>query len=541
MKKRLMAALIAIIILLSSASISASALASWTTASAPSDVDYSFVVFGDMQSITWTDNRQGTTYVKSAFDWILNNKESRKIEYVFGLGDSIDTLTTYSTNVVQYNGKTQNVNEWILVSNQFHRLDGIIPYTVTRGNHDDEGGYHQYICTTSYTDQMTGFYYDTSKPATLGNSMANHYRKITIAGEKYLMLSLDYNAGDAVMAWANEVIARNPSYRVIASIHAYLNGTNSGGYGTLVSSNSYFLKDSIGAANADNSEQVNTAFDGKKFWTNIFSKHENMFMVLCGHDAIPTPVHNVRTGDNGNKVIEILTDTSKYDLEMGGNNYGANLLMVLNFNESANQLYIEYLSPSRKAAGFSNHHLEGEQITLNYKDLSATTGGNRDVSLPVTKTAAATRLNADDIGLRFKTIISEADLTLLKQRYRDVKVGTLITTDRKLGTAELTHALGIPGVAYVDVAADVDAPFDVQNGMLVFAGSISNIKSANIGTKYAAVGYISYVDDNGQTVYLYSESIARRSVSFVASAALSDPTEEYSAADRAILEKLALG
>ena len=541
MKKRLLAALLAIIVLLSTMSISANALASWTTASAPSGVDYSFVVFGDMQSITWTDNREGTTYVKSAFDWILDNKDSRKIEYVFGLGDTIDTLTTYSTNVVQNNGKTQNVNEWILVTDQFHRLDGIIPYTVTRGNHDDEGGYHKYVCTTAYTDQMTGFYYDTSKPATLGNSMANHYRKITIAGEKYLMLSLDYNAGDEVIAWANEVISRNPSYRVIASIHAYLNGTNSGGYGKLVSSNSSFLTGDIGAANADSSAQVNTAFDGKKFWTKIFSKHENMFMVLCGHDAIPTPVHNVRTGDKGNQVIEILTDTSKYDLEMGGNNYGANLMMVLNFKEASNQIYIEYLSPSRKAAGFSNYHLSGEQITLSYKDLTASAGIDHDISLPITKTAAATRFSTDDIGLRFKTIISEADLTLLKQRYRDVKVGTLITTERKLGTAELTHRLGIPGVAYIDVVADIDAPFDEQNGMLIFAGSISNVKVANIGTKYAAVGYISYVDGNGNTVYLYSESIARRSVSFVASAALADTSSELSAADRALLEELSLG
>ena len=372
------------------ATTSVSALAGWTTYALPSGIDYSFVAFGDMQSITWTDNLQGTTYVKSAFDWILANKDSRKISYVFGLGDSIDTLTTYSTNKVASNGKTQNVNEWILVSTQFHRLDGIIPYTVTRGNHDDEGGYHKYIWTEDYANQMTGYYYDPSKPATLGNSKSNSYRKITIGGVKYLMLSLDYNAGDDVMAWANNVISKNPSYRVIATVHAYLNGTNSGGTGALVSSNSYFLKGDIGAANADNSEQVNTAFDGKKLWTNVFSKHSNMFMVLCGHDAIPTPVHNVRTGNNGNKVIEILTDTSKYDLEMGGNNYGANLMMVLNFKESTNQLYIEYFSPSRKAEGKTSCHLSGEQITLTYSDITDTGRDDDSDITPATTTTKPT-------------------------------------------------------------------------------------------------------------------------------------------------------
>ena len=158
MKKRLIVIIAAIILLMAMAATSVSALADWTTYALPAGIDYSFVAFGDMQSITWTDNLQGTTYVKSAFDWILNNKDSRKISYVFGLGDSIDTLTTYSTNKVANNGKTQNVNEWILVSTQFHRLDGIIPFTVTRGNHDDEGGYHKYIWTEDYAAQMTGFY-----------------------------------------------------------------------------------------------------------------------------------------------------------------------------------------------------------------------------------------------------------------------------------------------------------------------------------------------------------------------------------------------
>ena len=86
MKKRIIAILCTLALLIPMAAFSASALGSWTTYAAPADIDYSFAVFGDMQSITWTDNRQGTSYVKSSFDWILNNKDSRKIEYVYPLG-----------------------------------------------------------------------------------------------------------------------------------------------------------------------------------------------------------------------------------------------------------------------------------------------------------------------------------------------------------------------------------------------------------------------------------------------------------------------
>ncbi len=788
MKKKLIAILCAVAMLIPMAVMPASALAGWTTYSQPTDIDYSFVVIGDMQSMTWTDNKTGTQYVKSVFDWILNNKETRNIEYVFGLGDTIDTLTTYDTNVVQGNGKTQNVNEWIVASTQIHRLDGVIPYTVIRGNHDDEGGYHKYICTDDYVNQMNGFYYDSSKPATLGNSMSNSYRKIEIGGTKYLMLSIDYNADSNVLAWANDVVSSNPDHRVIASVHAYLDGTTTSGIGQLVTSNNGFYVGDIGAANADNSVQVNTPFDGQVLWDNLFSKHENMFMVLCGHDAIATPVHNVRTGNNGNSVIEILTDTSKYDLEMNGNNYGGGLMMMLNFREDTNEIQIEYFSPSRKAAGYSNYHLSGEQIHLTYENFTDTdwesvtrdngfqiyvgdqmnnnntptldgiinereysysktysseelispneekalggvteyiahdadyiyyaiavtqasddyvlqwqfnplnqfaiftdragdatpdlkaslfqrvnlkiqykpdgqtthelawnyagmtwedlpeVGEGKDIEYAVTKTednlkiyeiklskdylaaynlcdkedikvlpymthqhaestigrnldsslystltaAGATRPKASDMttvnngtpvalplfmvlaespdaiqnvikpstqetasaristentGLRFKTQISKAELQELIDKFgaENVSVGTLIAPQDKLGTSALTHEFGTVNQDYIDVKANINTPFADEDGVLTYAGSISNIKQKNLDREFTAVGYISYVDFNGDTKYIYSTSDATRSIDHVATKALEDTTKDYSLEARAILEKL---
>jgi len=533
MKKRLLAIVCTVAILFSVAAVSASALASWVKYDTPSDIDYSFVAFGDMQSITWTDNRYGTTYVKSAFDWILNNKESRKIEYVFGLGDTIDTLTTYNTNVVQGNGKTQNVNEWILATDQFHRLDGIIPYTVIRGNHDDEGGYHTYVCTDNYTEQMDGFYYDPTKPATLGNSMSNHYRKITIGGTRYLMLSLDYLADNNVIAWANQVISDNPSYRVIASVHAYLDGTNSSGVGKLVSSNDGFLKGSIGAANADNSQQVNTDFDGKKLWTQIFSRHANMFMVLCGHDAIPTPVHNVRTGIHGNNVIEILTDTSKYDLEMNGNNYGGSMMMMLNFREDTNEIQIEYFSPSRALSGQTSYHLANEQIHFTYSDL--------EIEKPKTQMSATVRISEFTPGLRFTTTISEATVEDLVSAYgeENVSVGTLIAPAGEVGMTALTHSFGTSGVDYIDVVGKIDAPYASEGGKLTYAGSISNIKQENLDKNFKAVGYIAYRESaDSAWTYIYSKSSVSKNIDSIATAALADTSAGYSEAELEIIKKL---
>lgn len=512
--------------LCSVAAISASGLAAWTTYAQPTDIDYSFAAFGDLQSMTWTDNKQGTKYVKSVFDWILNNKDSRKIEYVFGLGDTVDTLTTYGTNVVESNGKKQNVNEWILVSEQIHRLDGIIPYTIIRGNHDDEGGYHKYICTEDFKEQMDGYFYDPSKPATLGNSFSNHYNKITIGGTKYLMLSLDYNICENAAAknWAKEVISSNPDYRVIVSIHAYLNGGYSGGVGAYEG----FYQGSIGAANVSNSYQENKNFDGQALWNEIFSKYENMFMILCGHDAIPTPVHNVRTGSNGNKVIEILTDTSKYDVEKE-TSYGGSLMMLLNFKEDSNEILVEYFSPS-KATTSSYYHLAGEQITFNYTDVNGDSATAAPAT-PVIEKKASVRISEDQPGLRFTTKFSEAEVNSLVSTYGagNVAVGTLIAPQATLGGKSLTHAFGTAGVNYLDVKASVDKPFASEGGTLTYAGTISNIKKANLTKSFTAVGYIAYrANENAAWTYIYSESSAIKNIDKVAMTALADNNAGYS-------------
>ena len=537
MKKRLLAIICLIALLCPIATISSSALAAWTTYAQPTDIDYSFAAFGDLQSMTWTDNLQGTKYVKSIFDWILNNKSSRKIEYVFGLGDTVDTLTTYSTNTVASNGKTQNVNEWSLVSEQIHRLDGIIPYTIVRGNHDDEGGYHKYICTEDFKEQMDGYFYDPSQPATLGNSFSNHYKKITAGGTKYLMLSLDYNICEnaAVRNWANEVISSNPDYRVIVSIHAYINGGYSGGVGAYEG----FYQGSIGAANVSNSYQENKNFDGQALWNDIFSKHENMFMILCGHDAIPTPVHNVRTGKNGTKVIEILTDTSKYDLEKDGNNYGGSLMMLLNFREDSNEILIEYFSPSKAAAGASYYHLAGEQISFSYSDVANDSASAP--ATPVTQKKASIRISETKPGLRFSTTFSESEVSDLVNTYGadNVKIGTLIAPQDTLGGKSLTHAFGTAGVKYIDVKATVDKPFASDGGTLTYAGTISNIKQENLERAFTAVGYIAYrEDENEDWTYIYSGPSAIKDVDEVAMTALRDEDAGYSYKEFVILTNL---
>ena len=335
MKKRIIAAICLVAMLASMTtlgSLQSSAASMWIDKDMPENLDYSFAVLGDIQSITYFDAHNSTTYLEDMFDWILDNKEERKIEYIFALGDTVETLTTYPN-------KNRNPLEWVTARTQFRRLydkagNVIIPYTVIRGNHDDEGGYHKYICNDNYKAQIDGFGYDPTRPATLGNSMSNSYRKIEIGNHKYLMLGLDYNADDAAIEWANNVISSHPDYKVIVSVHAYLNSRGETYAGE------------IGSSDVNNQTLEYVPFNGMKLWTKIFREHENIFMILNGHVAVNRPIVNTRTGVNGNEVIEILVDPQGFDWDQVvdyGEKAGGFVLM-LNFTNGGETLELEYYS-----------------------------------------------------------------------------------------------------------------------------------------------------------------------------------------------------
>ena len=400
MKNRVISIVCLIAMLVSMTTLGALSSASaelWIDKEPAKNVDYSFAVVGDIQTITYTDCNQGTRYVANLFEWLIENKSSRKIEYVFELGDTVETLTSYPPS---YNPEVNNPREWQLASTSISMLNGIIPYSVVRGNHDDEGGYHKYICTDYYQSQMDGFYYDPGLPATAGNSMSNHYRKIEIGGHKYLMLSLDYNVNDNTKAWANQIISENPDYHVIVSIHAFLH--NSGN----------IFNGMIGQAN-ENNETVETFFSGEALWNDVLSQHENVFMVLCGHASVPAPKISTDTGVHGNEVLKILVNPQEEDTIAPNG-----MVLMINVKGGGAEIEFEYLSTSRT----SKPYMQAEnQYTI-------PTPGN---ALPIVSVAPST----EETPTTTRTV-TEAETTTRAPRTTKEKITREVTAaDEEQGSS----------------------------------------------------------------------------------------------------------
>lgn len=314
------------------------------------NLDYSFAILGDIQTVTnqaMKDNSYKT--LTNIFKWMLDNQDERKIEYVIGLGDTIDTLYTYPES---YNPIYSNRVEWEKARAQFKKLNGVIPYMVVRGNHDDEEGYHKYICTDEYQAQIIkdangnevgGFCYDSGAMATMGNSMSNSYRKIEIGNHKYLMMGLDFaigdaDAGDDVIAWANDVIEANPDYKVIISTHAYIGGTGARMQGQ-----------EIEQTNGDRTATEGFKFYGNKLWQQLIRKHSNIFMTFCGHVSVDNPVVTQETGDNGNQIINILVDPqATYATDPNtGSTVPLGAILMMNVTNGGTTLEFEYVDPDR--------------------------------------------------------------------------------------------------------------------------------------------------------------------------------------------------
>lgn len=252
--------------------------------------DYSFALVGDIQTMNLVHPDQ----LSSIFDWILENKEEKKIAHVFHLGD----ITDDSTDA-----------EWERAKEQYLRLNDEIPYSFVRGNHDKIDDYNRHMSYEEFGHLVDGAF---------ESNMCNTYQTITVEGINYLILNLDLTASDFVLDWANEIVESHPDYNVIVNTHLYLTRT-----GKRMTSLPY--------------NSVNSA---EQLWEKFISQHENIVMVFCGHIATDQIIVSKDTGIHGNEVTQILVDPQYTDLHYSG----TGMVALLHFSNGGSRVDVEYYS-----------------------------------------------------------------------------------------------------------------------------------------------------------------------------------------------------
>ena len=244
----------------------------WVENAAPI-TDYAFTIafVGDTQNL----NEFNPEKMPELYKWLVRMKDEKNLQFVAGLGDITDN---------------SNLQEWTTAQQSISLLNGVVPYTVVRGNHDGSTLFTPFMATEAYKSQLAGTYDDT---------YLNVYNTFQIGTLKYMIFGLDHGPSDDVLNWASEIIAANPDHNVIITTHGYLNKE-----GELI--------------NRDNSGIPPTRQQGKNDGPEIFDKlirkHENIVMVCCGHiNGTPEILRTEKVGDHGNVIQQLLIDPSRLD------------------------------------------------------------------------------------------------------------------------------------------------------------------------------------------------------------------------------------
>ena len=433
-----------------------------------SDYDYSFAIVGDPQIM----NAQYPDAFNGIFSWINDNAESKKINQVMVMGDLVDS-----------NGAA--TEEW---QRGQAALNGLtVPYNLVRGNHD---GYlsEQSTATfdtyfggsTKYAQSVTGYY-------TAGGTYANAYRTFEVCGVPYLVIMLDYGPSDAVLEWANGVIAANPKHNVIVMTHSYLStkGTTQ----------------NPGDSNPPSS--VTYGNDGTEIWNNLVRKHENIVMVLSGHEGADQVVMTQRQGDNGNTVTEFLIDPQELDARTDG---GTGMVTMMYFSNNGRTVQLETYSTVKNQYFMTTNQFsfELDASTLNTPEMLYGAYVRCDTISGIRFSAYVTEEIANAEGYTYGFFLAENstektwsidEMTAEKQAEENSGIAKLVSKTWALANDKYN-----------------------KDGYKLYHAVITGLPTDVYGTEFVARAFVQDAAGN----YYYSDTISTRSIAYVANMALND-------------------
>ncbi len=339
------------------------------------DYVYSFAVIGDTQNLNYIDAQNYTAalasnskltydtyteaHMRTLYNWILSNKDSKNIQYVMGLGDITQSFAT---------SQTYYDEEWALAKEAISLLDGKLGYSLVRGNHDISSGLNGAF--GKGTDYYTALAALAEEKDNEGRPMAgirnsekieDTYRKLIIGDDKYIIFTLDYYPTDECVTWLNEMLTVNSDYSAIITLHAFVTKDR-----TFV--DPYETTTPAQDAVSDTWSETATGgnVDPRSLWEKSLSLHANVKMVLSGHVDVDDVLVSQLKGVNGNTVTCMLIDGQTIDSTVEP----VGLVTMFYISADGSIMNVEHISTVRKKAGKNAYLKEKNQfeLTIDYSD-----------------------------------------------------------------------------------------------------------------------------------------------------------------------------
>jgi len=279
---------------------------------------FSIVVLPDTQNYTDSSFGGAPKYFYDQTKWIRDNKEKLNIVMVAHVGDLVQD--------------PESKAQWEIADKAMKTIDNEVPYILCLGNHDiaDDQSTNDSARNTLLNDYFPPSRF-TENPLYGENLGAdkrahfmepgksdNYYLYFTGEGMRFLIIALEFKPRDKVLTWAGKVVAAHPDHRCIVLTHGYLDAR------ARLNLYKYRLKGN----------------NPREIWNKFVKRHENVFLLLCGHML----GESVLTGRGvaGNKVYQILSDYQNDYVGNGGRGY----LRIMTFFPDRKKIDVRTYSPS---------------------------------------------------------------------------------------------------------------------------------------------------------------------------------------------------
>lgn len=368
--------------------------------------------------------------------WIAANKNARNIRFVLHKGDVTDN---------------NNDAQWTVARDAMKRLvDAKIPFAIAPGNHDfgPNGGtatrdtlLNTYFSPKDYRHSREVGYFEAGK-------LDNSWHAFRVGETDYLVLALEFGPRDAIVEWADSVVANHPRHTAILVTHAFIYSDEtrydvaSRGRSQIWNPHHYPIGPSP--------EGVN---DGEDLWRKLIAHHANIRFVFNGHVLHDGAGHVLSFNNAGHAVHQMLANYQGGVETRGVTRGGDAYLRLLEFPPDGRSVKVTTYSPALdREMTDADHRFTVSTASESYRRVAAAnlavSGSQKSGDLRVSVASGDPNLTVSEFANREVVSPNDGDYQVavggLGASHRN---GVLLATVRQNGRDER----GSPRYASVEV------------------------------------------------------------------------------------------
>lgn len=251
-------------------------------------------------------------------DWIAENVVRQRIVFATHVGDIVDV---------------NSEEQWSVARQMMDRLYGTVPYGISVGNHDmvrsgDSTLFQKFFPASRFEEfgWYGGCFHSPPGRSEISGNNANSFQIFSAEALDFIILHLECNAPDDVLAWADTVLERHADRRAMITTHMGLGPRDK----PKVADDFFKAPKGRMTWKKCHGERGNSP---QQMWDKCFRKHPSLFLICCGDQSRTQAMHQSSTGDEGNIVHEVLSD------------YGSHGQRVMRFLPGQNRIEVRTWNP----------------------------------------------------------------------------------------------------------------------------------------------------------------------------------------------------